>query len=195
MKRTIIFLFTIALLSMSNTTFAIDDRELHEEARFIADKIAYQFGFDKSQLTDTYEINYDFLKAVYEMQDGLIAGDEKAIRRYYTLLDIRNTDLLWLMDHTRYASFVKMDDIFRPIYVEDGQIRLRVYDTYDRNKFIGGKPKQYGKYNGEHARDRHNSDSYYKGRYRFIYYGEQPRFLDVRNKMKLQDARRIDFGK
>ena len=195
MKRTIIFLFTIALLSMSNTAFAINDKELHEEARFIADKIAYQFGFNKSQLTDTYEINYDFLKAVYDMQDELVAGDDKAIRKYYSLLDIRNTDLLWLMDHARYASFVKMDDIFRPIYIEDGQIRLRVYDTYDRNKFIGGKPKQYGKYNGEHSRQRHNSDSYYKGRYRFIYYGEQPRFLDVRNKLKLEDARRIDFGK
>jgi len=195
MKQKLMLLFTVALLSMSNTCFAISDIELHDEARFIADKIAYQFGFNRDELTDAYEINYDFLKGVYAIQDGLIAGDDKAIAKYYSLLDLRNSDMLWLMDHKRYASYVRNEALFRPVYVKNGQMRLRVYDVYDTGKLIGKKPIKFGKYNGEHSREKNDNESYYQGRHRYVFYGEQPRLLDLRNRGRLEAARKVDFGK
>jgi len=195
MKRVGLFLFTLALLSLSSTSLAVEKKQIHEQARFIADKIAYQFGLDKDQLTDAYEINYDFLQAVYALQDRLIAGDEKAITEYYILLDIRNSDLVWIMDHARYANFLDVEEQFRPVYIKDGELKLRMYDVYGKNKFFEGKPKRFGKYDGDHSRSKNNNESFYKGKHKFVYYGGQPRLLDNRNKVKLGWARKADFGK
>lgn len=195
MKQKIMLLFTVVLLAMSNTCFAINEKKIHEQARFIADKIAYQFGFSKSELTDAYEINYDFLKAVYAIQNELLAGNDKAIAQYYALLDLRNADMLWLMDYKRYGSYMKAEALFRPVYVKDGQLKLRVYDIYNTGKLLEGKPKGLGKYDGRHSRERNENDSYYQGRYRYVFFGEQPRLLDMRNRGKLAVARKVDFGK
>lgn len=195
MKRILIFLFTFGLLSLCNTSLAVNDKQIHEEARFIADKIAYQFGLDKDQLTDAYEINYDFLKGVYSLRDGLIAGNEKAITQYYILLDTRNSELVWIMDNDRYVNFSAVESLFRPIYLKDGQLHIRVYDDYKKNKFFEGKPKRFGKYDGEHSRGKQAKNSFYQGRYKQIAYGGQPRLLHDRNKEELRLARKADFGK
>lgn len=195
MRRIVIFFFAFTLLSLCNTASAVSNKQIHEEARFIADKIVYQFGLDKDQLTDIYEINYDFLKGVYDLQDALIAGDDKAVTQYYILLDARNSDLVWIMDHTRYANFVEVESLFRPVYLSDGQLKLRVYDDYKKNKFFEGKPKKFGKYKGDHARNKQNKNSFYQGKYKHIAYGGQPRLLHDRNKAKLAWAKKVDFAK
>lgn len=195
MQRFITLLFAAVFISLSSTILAINEKQIHEEARFIADKIAYQFGLDKNQLADAYEINYDFLKDVYPLQDALIAGDDKAITQYYIFLDRRNSELVWIMDNTRYGNFVEVESLFRPLYIKDGKLQLRLYDDYRRGKFFEGKPKRFGKYKGENNRDRHKGNSVYQGKYKQIAYGGQPRLLHDRNKAKLSWARKADFGK
>lgn len=195
MKRILLFLFAFSLLSLGNTAWAATNKQIHEEARFIADKIAYQFGLNKDQLADAYEINYDFLKAVYALESGLIAGDEKAITQYYILLDFRNSDLVWVMDHDRYNNYSEVESLFRPVYVKDGQLCIRLYDEYKKSKFFEGKPKKFGKYKGEHSRDKRGKTNFYQGKYKQVAYGGQPRLLHDRNKEKLRLARKADFGK
>lgn len=195
MKQINLFFFAIALLCQSNTIFAVDDKQIREEARFVADKMAYQFNMDNDQLADVYEINYDFLKAIYPLTDALIAGDEKAITQYYVFLDRRNTDLVWLMNAEMYTAFLSMENLFRPVYVKNGTVQLRIYDAHNKGKFFKGKPKGYSKYNGEHGFSKYPKNSFYQGRYKLIAYGGQPRLLHERNKELLIRASKYDFGK
>lgn len=193
-QRMKLLLVVFLMIVCSGTAWAKSDKQIHEEARFLADKVAHEMELNQGQFLDVYEINYDFLHAVYPLMDRIMAGDEKAITEYYIHLDIRNSDLVWVIAGSKYPSYMKNDALFRPLYVKDGEVRLRVYEAYGNKYFHKWKIKKFGKYNGEHSRSNQNSISYYRGRHRMIAYGGQPRLLHDRNKGLFARARRADFG-
>jgi hypothetical protein len=171
------------------------DKAIREQARYLADKVAYEVELTKQEFADAFEINYDFLCGVHAITEQLIAKDEKAITQYYVLLDQRNADLVWLMDSNEYTKFLDNLSLYRPFQLKDGQLTMRTYNNYPANKNYEGKPKRYNKYKGEHAIGKQpDKQSFYKGRYRHTFYGGQPRLLNGRNRTKLAWAKRDDFG-
>ncbi|MDL2291709.1 hypothetical protein LJB80_01000 [Bacteroides sp. OttesenSCG-928-F21] len=194
MKRIITTLCAMALIAFGSTSMAASDKQIREEARFLADKIAHEMDLDKNQLNDAFEINYDFLKAVHPLLEAIEQGDNKAITRYYVLLDIRNSELVWILDHDKFTRYFDIEYLYRPLYLKEGKAQLRAYDTYGKKKFYKGKPKSMSRYKGEHDRNKLES-SYYKGRYRQIAFGGQPRLLHDVHKEKMKFYRKADFGK
>jgi hypothetical protein len=182
-------------LSAKDDPNTMSDKELRAQARFLADKIAYEVDMDKEALAATFEINYDFLKSVYAIADKLVTKDPDAVTQYYLLLDQRNGDLVWLMESNDYVKYLGNLSLYRPFQLKDGQLTLRIADRYPSNKNFKGKPKRMSKYKGEHARsEQPNNESYYKGKFRHTFYGGQPRLLNARNRAKLAQAKRDDFS-
>ena len=189
MKRIMMTLLAVGLIIAGSTSSAAGDDNIRKEARFLADKIAYELKLNKDQLNDAFEINYDFLKRVYPILDALAQRDEDAIREYYRLLSIRNGDLLWIIDHKKFEQLLDIEYLYRPVYLKDGKCQLRVYSQYkNQNKFLVGKPKSYSKYKGDHFRENSES-SFYRGHYKHVVYGAQrtPKSDRLRTAFQLDD--------
>lgn len=171
MKRIVMILLAISLIG--TTAMAASDKEIRNEARFLADKIAYELDLDKNQLADAFDINYDFLVRVYPILDKLAENDDNAIREYYRLLAIRNGDLRWIMPQDKFLKLLDVEYLYRPFCTEGGKWFNRVYTKYtNTKKFYEGKPKTMSKYKGANYREG-NSESAYRGKYKHVVYGGQ----------------------
>ena len=72
MKRIVLMvafcLCTVASFAMLSTT------EVRNSARFMTDRMAYELRLSSMQITDVYEINFDFFDRVRYVADDLAAG-------------------------------------------------------------------------------------------------------------------------
>ena len=159
-------LMTIALAAISTTQLAaMSLSEIRNEARFLTDRMGHELGLSNRQYEDVYEINFDFLYQANEVIDDVVYGYDDAIDYYYYLLDMRNEDLMYVLNSSQYRKFVDRDYFYRPIYMVGRTWGLRIWDRYtDRNYFYFGKPTGYLTYSGAHGRI-HFSLSYYANRY------------------------------
>ena len=166
MKKMKLALMTIALAAISTTQLAaMSLSEIRNEARFLTDRMGHELGLSNRQYEDVYEINFDFLYQANEVIDDVVYGYDDAIDYYYYLLDMRNEDLMYVLNSSQYRKFVDRDYFYRPIYMVGRTWGLRIWDRYtDRNYFYFGKPTGYLTYSGAHGRI-HFSFSYYANRY------------------------------
>lgn len=196
MRRVTMLLWSLCLLAVTTSAWSISDKELHEQARFLADKMAYEYKLDKHQFQSIYEINYDFLRVAYPLVERIAEGDDKALTQYFIHLDNRNSDLLWVIPGKQFPAFMQKEAYFRPLFLQEGKPRLRVYDLYGNKYLEKRKIKGFGKYKGEHSRPmQEDNSSYYKGKHRIVAYGGQPRLLHDRNRNQLAKVIKKDFGK
>lgn len=172
MKRIILFLFAIGFAAMGSVGMAaMSNSRVRKETRFLTDKMAYELKLTPGQYNDAYEINYDFIYAVRYLMDDVVRGEEWATDRYYRALDVRNDDLRWVLNASQYRRFLQTDYFYRPIYASGGKWNFRIYIAYtNHNHFYFDKPYHYNSYCGGHYRPRHDSPSYYRGRYKHDFY-------------------------
>lgn len=192
MKRILFFLFAIGTVTMSSVSMAaMSNSRVRKETRFLTDKMAYELNLSTNQYNDVYEINYDFIYSVRNLMDNVVRGDEWALDRYYSTLDIRNDDLRWVLTTSQYRRFIGADYFYRPIYANSGKWDFRIYINYtNHNHFYFGKPYHYNSYCGGHYRTNYHN-SYYRGRYNHDFYREAH---SVRDNRVYRSNRRSDFG-
>ena len=166
MKKMKLALMTIVLAAISTTQLAaMSLSEIRNEARFLTDRMGHELGLSNRQYEDVYEINFDFLYQANEVIDDMVYGYDDAIDYYYYLLDMRNEDLMYVLNNSQYRKFVERDYFYRPLYMTSNTWRMRIWDRYtDRNYFYFGKPAGYLTYSGAHGRI-HFTLSFYANRY------------------------------
>jgi Tfp pilus assembly protein PilV len=64
MKRLMMILLTLGL---TLNIFAASESSIRSRALFLTDKMAYELRLNSSQISDVYEINYDFFNAVGDL--------------------------------------------------------------------------------------------------------------------------------
>lgn len=163
MKRIVLMvafcLCTVASFAMLSTT------EVRNSARFMTDRMAYELRLSSMQITDVYEINFDFFDRVRYVADDLAAGYSYAIDEYYKNLDLRNDDLSYVLTRSQFERFMNRDYFYRPLYVNDRSCRLRIYAVYDDPTFFYfAAPLNFLTYVGIHSRA-HFAHGYYCNRY------------------------------
>ena len=168
MKRIVLMvafcLCTVASFAMLSTT------EVRNSARFMTDRMAYELRLSSMQITDVYEINFDFFDRVRYVADDLAAGYSYAIDEYYKNLDLRNDDLSYVLTRSQFERFMNRDYFYRPLYVNDRSCRLRIYAVYDDPTFFYfAAPLNFLTYVGIHSRV-HYVNGYYCNRYHHARY-------------------------
>lgn len=193
MKKLIVILFAIGLVSMSTTSMASMSRnQVRKETRFLTDKMAYELNLSTQQYNDTYEINYDFIYNIGDLMDDVLDGDDWASDQYYQYLDIRNDDLRWVLTDWQYRQFLDIDYFYRPVYATGSSWGFRVYISYNNPlQFYFGRPYNYNMYSGGHYRTHYNNVSYYSNRYDHDIYRGQ---FSVKTEKVYYNNRRSDFG-
>ncbi len=191
MKR-IIFIFLATVMSTTICSAAMSNGKVRKETLFLSDKMAYELDLSVEQYNDIYEINYDFISGIRYLMDDVLRGEEWALNRYYDYLDMRNDDLRWVLSNRQYSRFMQASYFYRPIYVNGGHWRFRVYINYsNHNHYYRPHPRHYKSYNGGHYRKHYHNKSYYKGRYNHpVHHGVDR----IRNDRSYQTTRRSDFG-
>ena len=166
MKKMKLALMTIALAAISTTKLAaMSLSEIRNEARFLTDRMGHELGLSNRQYEDVYEINFDFLYQANEVIDDMVYGYDDAIDYYYYVLDMRNEDLMYVLNNSQYRKFVGRDYFYRPLNMVGRTWEMRIWNRYtDRNYFYFSKPTGYLTYSGAHGRI-HFSLSYYANRY------------------------------
>ncbi len=157
---------TLALVGISQM-FALSTSTLRNHARFLSDRMAYELDLSAAQYDDVYEINFDFLYSANRIMDDVVFGYRDAIEQYYTLLDIRNEDLNYVLTSRQYRDFLAAEYFYRPVYSTGKTWSFRIYTIYhNRTFFFYDAPRHYKTYLGEHSRRIYNRPvSYYSHRY------------------------------
>ena len=165
MKKIMLSL-TLALVGISQM-FALSTSAIRNHARFLSDRMAYELDLSAAQYDDVYEINFDFLYSVNRIMDDVVFGYRDAIEQYYTLLDIRNEDLNYVLTSRQYRDFLAAEYFYRPVYSTGKTWSFRIYTIYhNRTFFFYDAPRHYKTYLGEHSRRIYNRPvSYYSHRY------------------------------
>ncbi|MCR5361716.1 MAG: hypothetical protein K6E73_06860 [Bacteroidales bacterium] len=165
MKKIMLSL-TLALVGISQM-FALSTSTLRNHARFLSDRMAYELDLSAAQYDDVYEINFDFLYSANRIMDDVVFGYRDAIEQYYTLLDIRNEDLNYVLTSRQYRDFLAAEYFYRPVYSTGKTWSFRIYTIYhNRTFFFYDAPRHYKTYLGEHSRRIYNRPvSYYSHRY------------------------------
>lgn len=157
---------TLALVGISQM-LALSTSAIRNHARFLSDRMAYELDLSAAQYDDVYEINFDFLYSVNRIMDDVVFGYRDAIEQYYTLLDIRNEDLNYVLTSRQYRDFLAAEYFYRPVYSTGKTWSFRIYTIYhNRTFFFYDAPRHYKTYLGEHSRRIYNRPvSYYSHRY------------------------------
>lgn len=186
------FLITLTLaIAGATQLFAMSDREIRENARFLSDRMAYELNLTPEQYEDCYEINYDFIASIDPVLDDVAYGYQDAIDRYYDYLDWRNEDLRMVMAAAQFTRFCALEYFVRPIYTLSRRWRFRVYDIYSNwNHFYFGLPHIYHTYHGAHSR-LHHVHGFYGGRYHHTVAHHYDHFVGSH---RYHDIHRHDFG-
>ncbi|MBE6330939.1 MAG: hypothetical protein E7070_01330 [Bacteroidales bacterium] len=165
MKKIMLSL-TLALVGISQM-LALSTSAIRNHARFLSDRMAYELDLSAAQYDDVYEINFDFLYSVNRIMDDVVFGYRDAIEQYYTLLDIRNEDLNYVLTSRQYRDFLAAEYFYRPVYSTGKTWSFRIYTIYhNRTFFFYDAPRHYKTYLGEHSRRIYNRPvSYYSHRY------------------------------
>ncbi len=165
MKKIMLSL-TLALVGISQM-FALSTSSIRNHARFLSDRMAYELDLSAAQYDDVYEINFDFLYSANRIMDDVVFGYRDAIEQYYTLLDIRNEDLNYVLTSRQYRDFLAAEYFYRPVYSTGKTWSFRIYTIYhNRTFFFYDAPRHYKTYLGEHSRRIYNRPvSYYSHRY------------------------------
>ena len=165
MKKIMLSL-TLALVGISQM-FALSTSAIRNHARFLSDRMAYELDLSAAQYDDVYEINFDFLYSVNHIMDDVVFGYRDAIEQYYTLLDIRNEDLNYVLTSRQYRDFLAAEYFYRPVYSTGKTWSFRIYTIYHNSTFFFyDAPRHYKTYLGEHSRQIYNRPvSYYSQRY------------------------------
>ena len=165
MKKIMLSL-TLDLVGISQM-FALSTSAIRNHARFLSDRMAYELDLSAAQYDDVYEINFDFLYSVNRIMDDVVFGYRDAIEQYYTLLDIRNEDLNYVLTNRQYRDFLAAEYFYRPVYSTGKTWSFRIYTIYhNRTFFFYDAPRHYKTYLGEHSRRIYNRPvSYYSHRY------------------------------
>lgn len=165
MKKIMLSL-TLALVGISQM-FALSTSAIRNHARFLSDRMAYELDLSAAQYDDVYEINFDFLYSANRIMDDVVFGYRDAIEQYYTLLDIRNEDLNYVLTSRQYRDFLAAEYFYRPVYSTGKTWSFRIYTIYhNRTFFFYDAPRHYKTYLGEHSRRIYNRPvSYYSHRY------------------------------
>lgn len=183
------------LLAVTSTTFcsaAMSTSKVRKETRFLTDKMAYELNLSTAQYNDVYEINYDFIYGIRYLMDDVLHGEEWALNRYYTYLDIRNDDLRWVLNNGQYRYFLTADYFYRPIYTSGNKWQFRVYINYtNHNHFYFPRPHHYKSYCGGHYRTNYSNNSFYRGRYTHASYSGS--YL-IGNSNSFSSHIHLDFG-
>ena len=191
MKKTIT-LVLIALLA-SASVMAMSRSNIRTNARFLADRMAYELDLTPAQYDDCYEINYDFITAVNYIMDDVVRGYTDAIDSYYNYLNMRNEDLRYVLNTRQYTRFMSMDYFYRPIYSTGRDWAFRIYTIYsNRTFFYYDAPSMFRTYAGGHGRANY-ANGFYNNRHSGMdhYAGTDHKFTVG---TKMQTARRGDFG-
>lgn len=185
--------FSTLVMAVAAATqlFAMSDREIRENARFLSDRMAYELNLTPEQYEDCYEINYDFIASIDPVLDEVAYGYQDAIDRYYNYLDWRNDDLRMIMAASQFSRFCALEYFYRPIYTHARRWRFRVYDIYSNwSHFYFGLPHVYHTYHGLHSRVHHTA-GFYAGRYHHAIAPHYDRFVGSH---RYHDVHHHDFG-
>ena len=191
MKRIITFVLIALLASVS--VMAMSRSNIRTNARFLADRMAYELDLTPAQYDDCYEINYDFISAVSYVMDDVVRGYTDAIDSYYNYLNLRNDDLRYVLNTRQYTRFMSLEYFYRPIYSTGRDWAFRIYTIYsNRTFFYYDAPSIFKTYTGGHGRANH-ANGFYNNRHSGMdhYTGTDHKFTAGTN---MQTARRNDFG-
>lgn len=194
MKRIMIILFTLGLITTSSSTVsAMSESKVRSEALFLTDRMAYELNLNNRQLNDVYEINYDFIYAVQDIMPNVMRGETWAVNRYYALLDFRNEDLRWVLSDLQFRRFMNAEHFYRPIYASNTGWSFRIHLVYtNSNFFYFARPKVYISHRFDSRRHRHaGSVSPYKNRHHHTVYNGKH---SVRQNTNFNRDKHKDFG-
>jgi hypothetical protein len=194
MKKIMLSL-TLALVGISQM-FALSTSTLRNHARFLSDRMAYELDLSAAQYDDVYEINFDFLYSANRIMDDVVFGYRDAIEQYYTLLDIRNEDLNYVLTSRQYRDFLAAEYFYRPVYSTGKTWSFRIYTIYhNRTFFFYDAPRHYKTYLGEHSRRIYNRPvSYYSHRYEKQRIDRHPAPFKIIASPHRDVVRKNDFG-
>lgn len=164
MKRTIITALLCLAVSLQAAA-ALSTSAIRNEARLLADRMAYELGLTNGQYEDCYEINFDFIYAVNPIMSSVVKQRSWAVSEYYRFLDLRNDDLRYVLSYSQYERFLMLEYFFRPIYVRYSNWYFHIHDRYpDYTRYYRPEPACFRHYSGAHSRSRHH-DGYYGHKY------------------------------
>ena len=163
-----------------------------ENARFLADRMAYELDLSSQQYEDCYEINYDFFYAVWPYLDDMAQGYSDAIDIYYDALDDRNDDIRYVLSAQQFDAFMQAEYFYRPVYTSGSSWGLRIHTIYSNvDFFYYDAPLVFKTYVGAHSRKFHSA-GFYVNRYTNIEHHSVS--VRIHSSDKFHAVRRSDFG-
>lgn len=124
----------------------------HEEAAFIADKMAYELDLSEMQYESVYEVYFDYFLNVTPSNIYGIYWDHLC------------TDLSYILTPDQYRRFRNLAYFYRPVVYRNGNHwSFAIYTRYARDYFFFNRPQAYIVYRSGHSRAHNNHVSYYKG--------------------------------
>lgn len=139
MKKMIL---TAMMIVMTISATAMSFKKARQQALFLTDKMAYELNLTPEQYDAAYEINLDYLMAVNH--------EDEVYGNYWQR---RNADLQYILAAWQYASYLKANYFYRPMYWRDNVWHLTIYGRYtNRSHYYYARPTVYVKYRGGNNR-------------------------------------------
>ncbi len=98
--KTLKILMMLALMTIATSATAMSYRQAKQQARYLADKMAYELDLTDAQYQAAYELNLDYLMADADHYD-----------RYWSR---RNRGLEAILATWQFSRFVGLDYLYRP---------------------------------------------------------------------------------
>ncbi len=143
---------TLAIVAMTFCTLVATARPMsyatmHENARFLTDRMAYTLGLRGPILDDLYCINYDYIYGVNEYLDDVAMG--YYYNDYMDVVYARDRALRRLLSLAQWNMLVQYDYFYRPISFANNVWRFLIYSHDNRhNHFYYDRPRYYNTYHG-----------------------------------------------
>ncbi len=143
---------TLAIVAMTLSTLIATARPMsyatmHENARFLTDRMAYTLGLRGPILDDLYCINYDYIYGVNEYLDDVAMG--YYYNDYMDVVYARDKALKRLLSRAQWKLIKKYDYFYRPITFVNNAWRFAIYaHDHRHNHFYYDRPRYYNTYHG-----------------------------------------------
>ena len=124
----------------------------HDEAAFIADKMAYELDLSEMQYESVYEVYFDYFLSITPSTIYGIYWDHLC------------TDLSYILTPYQYRRFRNSAYFYRPVVYRNGNLwSFAIHTRYARDYYFFNRPQAYIVYRSGHSRAHNNHISYYKG--------------------------------
>lgn len=114
----------------------------HENAAFIADKMAYELDLTEMQYESVYEVYFDYFTFITPTTISAV---------YWNHLCI---DLKYILSPVQYRLFERTEYFYHPVYYSGLRWHFRIYNRYNRGNYYFSRPRAYVHYvAGAHSRN------------------------------------------